>query len=355
MAATTTIRHRQINRQKHPKIHDRTTDINHAVRVIYRVCCLAGSANLIDKIRADLDADGVRAAMRKRETAAVFDWLIAALSYQGISDRIASDYMQQHGYVRWDDINQKLAQGAACPKLKSYWHFHGCRYNKLRQTCAEPGHIGHCPLPTHGLRNGHLNQLAYSLYLFIRDIAEGDLIGWIDQRLQAANGSAGPDRLVRMRDALVEPLRHIYGVSDKVLTMALSSLLLGAPKKLQLWREVGAAMIAIDTLVHNFLHRTGILQRFGADHAYGSACYRRGGCADIIETVAERIDARTFNPAFPAVFPRFVQHAIWRYCAQSGLAVCNGHRIDDRKSCDNLYCQIHNICDRKALYDNQYN
>ena len=63
----------------------------------------------------------------------------------------------------------------------------------------------------------------------------------------------------------------------------------------------------------------------------------------------------TFNPAFPAVFPRFVQHAIWRYCAQSGLDVCNGNRIDDRKSCENVYCQIHNICDRIALYNNQYN
>jgi hypothetical protein len=158
-----------------------------------------------------------------------------------------------------------------------------------------------------------------------------------------------------MRDALIEPLRGIYGVSDKVLTMALSSLLLGAPKKLWLWHEVGASMIAIDTLVHNFLHRTGILYRFGADHAYGSACYRPGGCAEIIETVAKRIDARAFNPTFPAVFPRFVQHALWRYCAQSGLAVCNGNRIDDRKSCDNVYCHIHNICDRKALYNNQYN
>ena len=71
------------------------------------------------------------------------------------------------------------------------------------------------------------------------------------------------------------------------------------------------------------------------------------------EAVADRIDARAFNPAFPAVFPRFVQHAIWRYCAQSGLAVCNGNRIDDRKSCDNVYCQIHNICDRNALYNDQ--
>ena len=205
------------------------------------------------------------------------------------------------------------------------------------------------------MRNGRLNQTAYSLYLFIRDIADGDLIGWIDQRLQAANSPAGPDRLARMRDALIAPLREIYGVSDKVLTMALSSLLLGAPKKLRLWHEVGASMIAIDTLVHNFLHRTGILHRFGAAHAYGSACYRPGGCAEIIEAVAERIDARAFNPAFPAVFPRFVQHAIWRYCAQSGLAVCNGNRIDDRKSCDNVYCQIHNICDRKALYNEQNN
>ena len=34
-------------------------------------------------------------------------------------------------------------------------------------------------------------------------------------------------------------------------------------------------MIAIDTLVHNFLHRTGILPRFNANHVYGAACYRQ--------------------------------------------------------------------------------
>jgi hypothetical protein len=350
MIATATIRRRGIKGQKYPEKHNRPAAIDYAVRVIYRVCCLAGSANLIDKIRGDLAADDVRTAMRKRDTAPVFDWLLAALSYQGISDRIAYDYMEQHGYLRWDDINEKLAHGASCPKLKSYWHFRGCRYTKLGRSCAEPDHIGRCPLPTHDLRNGHLNQLAYSLYLFIRDIAEGDLIGWIDQRLQAANTPAGPDRLARMRGALIDPLRHIYGVSDKVLTMALSGLLLGAPRKLRLWREVGASMIAIDTLVHNFLHRTGILHRFGAAHAYGSACYRPGGCSEIIEAVAERIDARAFNPAFPAVFPRFVQHAIWRYCAQTGLDVCNGNRVDDRKSCENVYCQVRNNCDRIALY-----
>ena len=105
-----------------------------------------------------------------------------------------------------------------------------------------------------------------------------------------------------MAAALIEPLREIYGVSDKVLAMALSSLLLGAPKKMGLWIEVGGSMIAIDTLVHNFLHRTGILARFNANHPYGAGCYRPGGCADIIAAVAERIDARQFNPAFRRPF-----------------------------------------------------
>ena len=148
---------------------------------------------------------------------------------------------------------------------------------------------------------------------------------------------------------MIGPLREVYGVSDKVLTMSLSCILLAALKRLHLWHEVGASMIAIDTLVHNFLVRTGILKRFEAEHSYGAACYQAGGCADIIEAVAQRIDARQFNPDFPQPFPRFVQHAIWRYCAQSGLDVCNGNRIDDRQSCANVYRQIRSNCDRIVL------
>ena len=74
MGSGTTVQRRQAKRQK-PRNIDQQTAIDHAVRVIYRICCLAGSADLIDMIRADLDAEGVRAATRKRDTAAVFDWL----------------------------------------------------------------------------------------------------------------------------------------------------------------------------------------------------------------------------------------------------------------------------------------
>jgi hypothetical protein len=336
-----------------PRAWDHALDrsaLDHATRLIYRVCCLAGEPELIDEIRTDNGA--IRSAIKERDTPALFDWLMVMLSYQGISDRVAHDYMEQHGRVTWHEIESALANKPSCPKLQSYWQFHGCRYRKTSQTCADPDHLARCPLPTHSLRNGRLNQTAYSLYLFIRDIADNDLVGWIDAQLATAAEPIETDRLGRMRNALIDPLRHVYGVSDKVLSMALSVLLLAAPKKMRLWTEVGVGLVAIDTLVHNFLARTGILRRFDADHPYGPACYQANGCADIVQTVADQIDARQFNQRFPKTFPRFVQHAIWRYCAENGLDVCNGNRIDDGARCDNVYCQVRGMCDRVALRSN---
>jgi hypothetical protein len=102
---------------------------------------------------------------------------MAALSYQGISDRVAADYMDRHGQAKWSDIEVKVAACPTCPKLECYWHFYGCWYNKISRTCSEPDHIGQCPVPDHDLRNGRLNQTAYSLYLFVRDIADGLNLG----------------------------------------------------------------------------------------------------------------------------------------------------------------------------------
>jgi hypothetical protein len=257
----------------------RSSPLDHATRLILRVCRLVGPTAILNDAR---QSDEVASAIHDRNTAVLFDWLVAALSYQGISDQVAADYMDRHGLATWQAIERDLRRRPSCPKLRSYWHFHDCRYNKSRYTCAEPDHLPGCPLPNYWLRNGRLNQTAYSLHLFIRDIAGGDLVGWIDRRLNTAARQPGPDRLARMRAALVEPLKEVHGVSDKVLMMALSQLFLSAPRHRRRWREVGGTMIAVDTLVHNFLHRTGILRRLRADHSYGVACYRLGGCADII-------------------------------------------------------------------------
>jgi hypothetical protein len=199
--------------------------------------------------------------------------------------------------LTWGTIAADLDAKPSCSKLPSYWQFHDCGYRKVAGTCNEPKHFSACPLPMHPLRNGRLNQTAYSLFLFIRDLADGDLVAWIDRRLAEVDDPADPDRVVSMGEALVGPLRHVYGVSDKVLMMTLSNLLLASTKPT--WTEVGAHMIAIDTLVHNFLHRTGILQRLGASHPYGLACYLPNGCADIIRSISAKIDARQFNRIHP--------------------------------------------------------
>jgi hypothetical protein len=156
--------------------------------------------------------------------------------------------MRRHGGVTWRSVRKNLTARPSCPKLQSYWHFHDCRYEKTSRTCAEPDHIDTCPLPTHRLRNGHLNQIAYSLYLFIRDVADGDLVGWIDDCLDQVNHQApSDDPLARVRMALIEPLRNVYGIADKVLAMALSGILIGAADVRPRWLEVGVHLIAVDS------------------------------------------------------------------------------------------------------------
>ena len=199
----------------------------------------------------------------QHDTPALFDWLIETLSFQGISNAIASNYMAQHGTIRWSEIADALSQAPSCPKLGGYWRFHDCQYTKGVNSCSEPSHIDACPLPRHPLRNGRLNQMAYSLFLFMRDIMDGDFVAWIDQQLVGVDPQS-PDRLSELREAVVGPLRNVYGVADKVLAIALSPLLMALGKRKPLWFEVGASLVAVDTLVHNFLHRTGILQRFCA-------------------------------------------------------------------------------------------
>jgi hypothetical protein len=96
--------------------------------------------------------------------------------------------------------------------------------------------------------------MAYSLFLFMRDIAASDLVGWINQQLAAV---PPPDHSsLDRQEALIGPLRNVYGVSDKVLTMALSGILIAGSKHYPAWLEVGAGMVAVDTLVYNYLHRT---------------------------------------------------------------------------------------------------
>ncbi len=331
------------------KMRDDPLALDYVLRVT-RSALLLAPQNYLDAIASRLFEAQIQDAVSGHDTGPIFDWLMASISLQGISDAIALGFDARHGGVRYAEIESALRAPLVCPRLRCYWRFDACGYRKDAKSCAEPGLQLFCCLPKHALRKGSLNVAAYSLFLFIRDVCDGDFVGWIDAQLEAADPGLGvAGRPETMGAALIHPLSHVDGVGPKLWNMMLADLLLAADPQRERWVTAGANMIAIDTLIHNFLHRAGVLRRFGAEHAYGAGCYAPNGCAAIVSGLAERIDAREFNPANPATFPRFVQHALWGFCASLGWNICNGNTIDDRRRCENGNCPAFSDCDRAPL------
>src|SRR5205814_9938292 len=99
-----------------------------AAHLVRHICEVAGAHSLIDDSRAGLARHGVIAAVRRHDTPVIFDWLLDAVSYQGVSDSIAYGYMERHGRVRWRDIAKALGNAPSCPKLTCYWSFENCGY-----------------------------------------------------------------------------------------------------------------------------------------------------------------------------------------------------------------------------------
>jgi hypothetical protein len=322
----------------------------HALKVI-RPALLLASADFIDEITDHLWVSGIQDAVARHDNKPLFNWIVRLLSFQGISDRVALGFDARHGGITWDKIDAGLRNGATCPKLRSYWHFADCRYRKGLGSCSEPLHLADCPLPGAPLRKGVLNEAAFGLFFFFRDICNGDFVGWIDARLAAADPGVGTvERSGKMMKSVVEPLSSIIGTGPKLWSMILADLLLGGDRQRERWVATGASMVAIDTLMHAFLHRTGILDRFSASHRYGEGCYASGGCADIVEIIAQHLDASEFNPAFPSYFPRYVQSAVWAFCAEVRFNICNGRRIDDDRPCQQRICPAYESCDRLSLH-----
>ena len=234
-----------------------------------------------------------------------------------------------------------------CPRLRNYWTYASCGYRRSTGTCNTLHHLVGCPVAEIPARKGALAEAAIAFWLFIRDVCGDDLVGWIDDRLAGADPGVGESyRAERMRGAVLDPLTNIVGTGPKVWSMILAELLLGADPSRERWVKAGASFAAVDSLVHAYLHRTGILRRLDAEHRYGAGCYAPGGCAEVVTVLADCIDAREFNADVPACFPRWVQFAVWWFCAADGLSICNGAKIDDRVGCRQRFCPAFAACDR---------
>jgi len=120
--------------------------------------------SMFDNAHEELAQAGIAEAVRRHDNAAIFDWFAGALNFQGVADAIATAYLEQHGSVTFSEVKHGLAAHGRCPKLQSYWQFAGCGYRKTLQTCSEPFLFNDCALPRHTMRNGSLNQAAYTCF-----------------------------------------------------------------------------------------------------------------------------------------------------------------------------------------------
>mgnify|MGYP000358997919 CR=1 FL=1 len=315
-----------------------------AYAIVYELCRRC-QMDIVAEAEREMFEEGLGRAVEQKDSKALFNWIMYPASYQGVSDRIADSYIEQYGNITFLQISRALNKAKPmCSKLTGFEEFQGCGFVKGNETCNNPVMYSRCPVPTHPLRNGRLNIMAYSLYFFIRDVCQRDLVGFIDQ-------IALQDKPARERlDELVGQLSRVYGMQGKIVHMIFSAFLLGLGRLKPHWRELGTVAIAIDTLVHNFLHRTGILRCYSMEHKF-SSCYGPRGCRAVIEDLAAKIDCSSFHPNYPVNFPRFVQLAIWLFCSEGGESICNGRMIEDTTPCENTDCPVYDLCDRIPLFE----
>ena len=82
--------------------------------LIHRVCCLAGSADLLQQIRNRNGGPALRSAIRRHDTAVLYDYLIDAVSYQG--DRRPGG-LRVHRAARPGDVVRSRALFGPFPEL----------------------------------------------------------------------------------------------------------------------------------------------------------------------------------------------------------------------------------------------
>ena len=69
----------------------------------------------------------------------IYKFLMQCFSFQGISDRAAITYRDEHGDITFFQINKKLSEyknfSKKCSKLKDFHSFTECGYRKSENTC----------------------------------------------------------------------------------------------------------------------------------------------------------------------------------------------------------------------------
>jgi hypothetical protein len=291
---------------------------------------------LTDSPEVEAIVDQMIHAKLHHKSIKLYQYLLEAFLLSGGGDQSNQGYYAKQKHKPTFNRVKQAVKAGQCPKLAGFEAFTGCGYRKTTRKCNEPAWLSTCPLPTFDMKRGPLNLMAFSLYFFLRDVAGGDFYRYVTEHFGQSQPSSGA--INDLLDGFIGKVTTIANVGPKLAHMALSCLFLTAYPGWD-YRRVGAHMIAVDSLVHNFLYRTGILDNYQLDHPYGPRCHAQNGCLGLIQDLAKHIDCREFNPSLPPHFPRFIQYHIWAYCGQAGENICNGNKCKVGKP--NPECVLH--------------
>jgi hypothetical protein len=64
--------------------------IDHAVRIVDRICLVTGSIDFTNELQ--VGGSRLRRILDRRDNVGLFNWLVEAFSHQGVSDQLADGY-----------------------------------------------------------------------------------------------------------------------------------------------------------------------------------------------------------------------------------------------------------------------
>jgi hypothetical protein len=130
----------------------------------------------------------------------------------------------------------------------------GQRMAKLYQCLVESFIMVTCPVPHLDMKKGVLNQMAFSLFFFLRDVCRGDFYRFVQNQF---GDRPLPERELGERiQGFIDQVSRIKNVGPKLVDMVFSHIFFTQAPGWD-YRAIGVRMVAIDTLVHNFLAKTG--------------------------------------------------------------------------------------------------
>jgi hypothetical protein len=146
---------------------------------------------LTDSPEVEAIVDQMIHAKLHHKSIRLYQYLVEAFILSGGGDQSNQGYYAKQKYKPTFNRVKRALKAAHCPKLAGFEAFQGCGYRKTTRKCNDPAFLRSCPLPSFDMKRGALNQMAFSLYFFLRDVAVRDFYTYVTEHFGGHQQAGG--------------------------------------------------------------------------------------------------------------------------------------------------------------------